>query len=80
MREVLLERRPLLVVEHPPDVALGVPAAEEQLVALELLLDLHLVVREELRRRVDRREAAADDDGREAHLQVRDARVLVGAR
>ena len=46
------------------DAGLGVPGAQQELVALELLLDLHLVVGEQLGRRVDGREAAADDDRR----------------
>ena len=43
------------------------------------LLDLHGVVREELGRGVDGGEAAADDDGGELHLQVRERALLVGA-
>jgi hypothetical protein len=46
-------------------------------VAVENLLDLHGVVGEQLGRGVDGREPAADDDGRQPHLQVRH-RVALG--
>ena len=46
-------------------------SADERLVCVERLLDLQRVVRHQLGRGVDGGQAAADDDRRQPHLQVR---------
>ena len=68
---------PLLVVEHLSHVRRA-HLVHERVEARLRLLDLHHVVREQLGRRVDRRETAADDDGREQDREVRDGALLVG--
>ena len=56
------------------DAHLGLAALGDQhLVTREEFLDLDRVVGERFRRRIDRREAAADDHHRQAHLQIGDA-------
>ena len=70
------EHRAILRVEALPNFFFA-ELAGERLEALQTLLDLHGVVGEQLRRRVDGGESAADDDRRQAHLQVRH-RVALG--
>ena len=49
---------------------------DQRLVARQELLDLHHVVRQRFGRRVDRRQAAADDDDRHPHLQIGEESVF----
>jgi hypothetical protein len=76
--EELAQDLGLLLVEGAPDLVPALPAGD-RLVAVEHLLHLARVVRGQLGGRVDRREPAADDDGRQPRLQVRERVLLRGA-
>ncbi len=79
MTELLGDECSLLLVEHVDDRTLAT-LFDESRDPLGRLLDLDGVVRDELGRRVDRGEAAADDDRGQAHLEVRERAPFVGAR
>ena len=73
-----VEDVPFLGIEGRPHRVLALLGAEG-LVSGECLLRLEGVVGQELRRRVDRGQAAPDDDGRQLHLQVGEGLFLEGA-
>ena len=75
VREKFIGKLALGVIPAPPHLALA-RLGGESLVAQEEFLDLHHVVGERLRRRVDRRQAAADHHHRKPHLHVRDRSCL----
>ena len=68
-KELVQENLLLLGVERFQNGLLA-QLPRERFVPVEDLLDLLGIVGDELRRHVDRREPPADDDGRQAHLEV----------
>ena len=70
MQQKCLEDAPFFIVEHPVD-GLRAHIGRQGIVPALDFLHLHGIIRHQLRRGVDGRQAAADHDRGKLHLQVR---------
>ncbi len=79
MGQILIKQLELLRIVRATNAVLTAFSSQD-VVALERLFHLLRVVRHQLRRGIDRGQAAADHDGWHAHLQVRQRLALERAR